>query len=633
MKTKFFQNCLGVFQGGGCRGAAYAGAYKKSIELGISFSEIVGTSAGSIIAVFIGAGASPTEIDKIIEELDFNDLLIDPQKKDFFQKHGIKKFLSKFLLDQEIKLAIKILEYLGLHSSKKIEQWIEGNLQKILAISNRPVLFKDLIIPTIVTATDIQKSAIQIWGTEQTPDFSVSKAVRASCSIPFIFQPVDNKYVDGGLLSNLPSFIFKSRPETHYSKILAYCLVPDQEEIEISNVKNYSNLLINTIVDGAKSLQTSLQEKVYYINIPTDEIKATDFDKMNKGIVSKLIKNGENAVEQFIREEHRILHSHDSKINTCKTQTDTNNFLVEYVDNKIDKVIISACDTDWVYEIFPSLLSWILNQAEIKFYLRKNNDDQLHGPYRQRLLRAMGVDVINKDEIVASAFIFNPDSDSNGAALVEPIIKDNFDSVKYTSSNDSIAIKAISKSIDQNTIFKGFKHKPKLSVIDENELFQKIKKVPQYATPTVKISLKKINIKNIFFLTKYIKGYKLRQIKSLANIYFENNISLFMPTKLIYKNGEHTLVGIPVIEEHNNMFYVIEGNTRLYHCFKNNIHEIHVLFIQNCPVPLPSKGKFRINEMLLTASDLKGPRRYHQFKYEHFRPIEKSIRDPKTCLL
>ena len=27
-KTKFFQNCLGVFQGGGCKGAAYVGAYK-----------------------------------------------------------------------------------------------------------------------------------------------------------------------------------------------------------------------------------------------------------------------------------------------------------------------------------------------------------------------------------------------------------------------------------------------------------------------------------------------------------------------------------------------------------------------------------------------------------------------------
>ena len=69
MKTKFFQNCLGVFQGGGCRGAAYVGAYKQSIELGISFSELVGASTGSIIAVFIGAGASPKQLEKIIKEL------------------------------------------------------------------------------------------------------------------------------------------------------------------------------------------------------------------------------------------------------------------------------------------------------------------------------------------------------------------------------------------------------------------------------------------------------------------------------------------------------------------------------------------------------------------------------------
>ena len=80
METKFFKNCLGVFQGGGCRGAAYVGAFKQSIESGISFSELVGASAGSIIAVLIGAGATPEQLCKIIKELDFKKFLSKPPK-------------------------------------------------------------------------------------------------------------------------------------------------------------------------------------------------------------------------------------------------------------------------------------------------------------------------------------------------------------------------------------------------------------------------------------------------------------------------------------------------------------------------------------------------------------------------
>ncbi|MBE9490731.1 MAG: patatin-like phospholipase family protein [Bacteroidetes bacterium] len=632
MKTKFFQNCLGVFQGGGCRGAAYVGAYKQSIELGISFSELVGASAGSIIAVLIGAGATPNQLEKIIKELNFNSFLIEPQKKDFYQNLGLKKIILKILRNRKIHYFVKVLEYLGVHSSEKIELWIENKLQTILSIHNRPILFKDLIIPTTVTATNLENSDIQIWGTEQTPDFRISKAVRASCSIPLFFQPLENKYVDGGLLSNLPAFIFNTRPETHYNKVLAYCLIADFEKTKVTDIFKYSNLLANTIVDGAKNIQTSLQGNIYQINISTNQIKATDFDKMNEDVVAKLIKNGEDAVKHFIQDEYSLLHDHHSKINTCKTPTDTNNVLVESVENKLKKVIISGCNTKWVYELFPSLLSWTLNNAEIKFYLRKNNDDPEHGDYRQRLLKAMGVDVIYKEEIVANTFLFNPDSESIGGALVEPASKENFDCVKYTSPNDSIAIKALASAVDQESIFNGFKYKPQLSVVDENELFQSMKNVTQYATSNVKMSIKKVNIRDIFFLTQHVKGYKLRQINSIVTLYKSDDISLFVPTKLSYKNNKYTLVGIPVIEEINNKLFVIEGNTRLYYCFKNNIHEVYVLFLQNVVAPLPSNGSFKIDQMLLTDSDLRGTQRYTKFHYKHFRAIEKSIRDPKTCL-
>ena len=129
------------------------------------------------------------------------------------------------------------------------------------------------------------------------------------------------------------------------------------------------------------------------------------------------MKNGEDAVKNFIQDEYSLLHDHHTKHNLCRTQTDTNNAIVESVENKMDYIVISGSNTKWVYELFPSILSWTLNKATIKVYLRKNNDEAVHGDYRQRLLGTMGIDIIEKDDSIANTFIFNPDSENNGCAL------------------------------------------------------------------------------------------------------------------------------------------------------------------------------------------------------------------------
>jgi predicted acylesterase/phospholipase RssA len=68
--TKYFQNCLGVFQGGGCKGPAYIGAFEEITKRGVSFSSLVGTSVGSIIAALIAAGATPSQLNTIIEKMN-----------------------------------------------------------------------------------------------------------------------------------------------------------------------------------------------------------------------------------------------------------------------------------------------------------------------------------------------------------------------------------------------------------------------------------------------------------------------------------------------------------------------------------------------------------------------------------
>src|SRR3954447_21500018 len=80
-KTSFFKSCLGVFQGGGCRAAAFVGAYEEAIKSGVSFTEVAGTSAGAIVASLIGAGASPDDLKDAISRLDFNSFAGEPDRK------------------------------------------------------------------------------------------------------------------------------------------------------------------------------------------------------------------------------------------------------------------------------------------------------------------------------------------------------------------------------------------------------------------------------------------------------------------------------------------------------------------------------------------------------------------------
>ena len=77
-RTVFFSDCVAVFQGGGCRGAAFAGAFAAATAAGVGVAAVAGTSAGSIVAALIGAGADADYLSRALKSLDFISLLQSP---------------------------------------------------------------------------------------------------------------------------------------------------------------------------------------------------------------------------------------------------------------------------------------------------------------------------------------------------------------------------------------------------------------------------------------------------------------------------------------------------------------------------------------------------------------------------
>jgi predicted acylesterase/phospholipase RssA len=315
-KTLFFRSCLGVFQGGGCRAAAFAGAYEEAVRRGVSFSEVAGTSAGSIVAALIGAGATPSFVKEKLTTLDFKSFVKAPEratKRPLFSPAQLLAFKDRRYVDLYFDQ--------GFYSSSLIQSWIEDLLAELLPTEHRPISFKSLPFPTYLVSTDLVRYQAKVWSQETTPDELVSEAVRASCSIPIFFQPVGRRYIDGGVLSNLPSFVFANRGaerQSLSSKVLAFSLQSDDDSITSNwDTANYLLSLSSALVDGATQLQLALQPDVHTISISTGSVKATDFHGMTSAITQMLINNGTDATKRFFDQERLYIHELGRKDDIC----------------------------------------------------------------------------------------------------------------------------------------------------------------------------------------------------------------------------------------------------------------------------------------------------------------------------
>ena len=93
---KHLQTCRAVFQGGGVKAVSIIGGINEAYESGVLFSAVAGTSAGSIIAALIGAGASPEFLADSLKSVKKPDILFSPEIGTLKPKtHFIPKILNR----------------------------------------------------------------------------------------------------------------------------------------------------------------------------------------------------------------------------------------------------------------------------------------------------------------------------------------------------------------------------------------------------------------------------------------------------------------------------------------------------------------------------------------------------------
>ncbi|MCX7549128.1 patatin-like phospholipase family protein [Xanthomarina sp. F1114] len=190
-----------VLSGGGAKGIAHIPLLQTLDSLGIVPDLIVGTSMGSIVGGLYAMGYSGDSIASIARQANWNKLL---GSETSLKSVGVeeKSEYGRYLLSLDLikgKPRIKP----SLLKDQNLREFLSGLMYPVYNITN----FDDLPIPFRAIATDLVKGEVVVMG-----EGSLEIALRASMSIPSIFQPVahnETLLVDGGIMDNFPTDIAK----------------------------------------------------------------------------------------------------------------------------------------------------------------------------------------------------------------------------------------------------------------------------------------------------------------------------------------------------------------------------------------------------------------------------------------
>jgi len=229
-----------VLGGGAAKGFAHVGVIKALESHGIEPDMVVGTSAGSVVAALFAAGYNGFDLQRISLSMD-EDTVRDwiLPNRGFIRGDALQKFINEAVQRRDIQ-----------------------NLNRKLAI----------------VATDLQTGEPMVFQSGNT-----GLAVRASSSVPGIFQPVKigtREFVDGGLVSPVP---VKVARDLGADIVIAVNIsgIPQQ-----SKLNDTLDILLQTFtIMGHVIASEELSAADVVISPDISELKSASFDSRNIAII------------------------------------------------------------------------------------------------------------------------------------------------------------------------------------------------------------------------------------------------------------------------------------------------------------------------------------------------------------
>ncbi len=247
-----------VLGAGAAKGFAHIGVLKVLESNNIPVHMIVGTSAGSFVGSLYASGYSAFELQKLsfsIEKGDVVDLIIPDN---------------------------------GFIKGDKLEEYINRILR------NTPL--EKLKMPFYAIATDIQTGREVVFATGNT-----GTAVRASCSIPGIFRPVNiagRLYVDGGVVSPVA---IDAAKKMGADIVIAVDISSDIDSVQPTGTIDTILQSINIMYSKLATIQLSRADIV--IKPKVGYIGSADFSKRHEAVLE-----GEKATLEVLPKIQEIVN-------------------------------------------------------------------------------------------------------------------------------------------------------------------------------------------------------------------------------------------------------------------------------------------------------------------------------------
>ena len=265
-----------VLGGGGARGAAHIGVLEVMEKLRVPVDCVAGTSMGALVSGAYAAGRTPAEMRSELAKADWNDMFQDnPPYSEINYRN--KVISTRFMPGSETGVSEKGVAYQGgVVSGQKIKLFFNRLVNSDLGERN----IESLPLPLSIIATDIGNGDKVVFR-----DGSLSKAMRASMSVPGLMAPIDHqghKLVDGGLVDNVP--IEEARALCQADIVIAVNVgSPLMKAEDVGSLLTVSVQMINILTEQnvTRSLAT-LKPTDIYIKPDLDGITAGDFAKSSE---------------------------------------------------------------------------------------------------------------------------------------------------------------------------------------------------------------------------------------------------------------------------------------------------------------------------------------------------------------
>jgi NTE family protein len=281
-----------VFEGGGVKGIAYAGALQVLEGQGIlqQLQGVAGTSAGAITACLLSLRFSAGEVHQMVSSMDFSS----------FADH--ENIIDKY-------------KYYGMHPGEAFLDWLKSAIQQ--KGLSPDLTFQDLkdkgLLDLRVYACDINARKLQEFSLRETPTVKVAEAVRASMSIPLYFNawqfpdhnPNAHLFVDGGMVYNYPIFAFDEGGDANMS-VLGFRLedihaVRKPADFGFGSWISYVKNTFETLLDSQTMISHRDPDEITRtVTIDDLGIPATDFD-ITAEQKTALFNAGVTATEVWVK--------------------------------------------------------------------------------------------------------------------------------------------------------------------------------------------------------------------------------------------------------------------------------------------------------------------------------------------